>query len=178
MNLGDLTPQQLEDAMHSVLCNAGFAFTSAIWRDRSMTAAWPHVDPVLRRCWAQGWLHDQRGRARELGFEPDEVVEAFTEEEPQHSLWSVFEDLQVRALLEWKPGVHEWWATARHIVAGLDLEMLYMMPKPAEGDIAAADSPFLQLLMRYDQAAGWRVLNFLSEEIPVPGWPPRLGASH
>ena len=161
--------------MHSAICNAGFAFTRAVWGDRSITAAWPHVDPLLRRCWAQAWLQDQRDHTRSLGFDPDEVVEAFTEEQPDHPLWGIFEELQLELLHGWGQGVHEWGVTARHIVVGLDLEQLYMMPRPDEGDVVPADAPFLPLLMRYDQEAGWRVLNFVSEQIPEPGWPPNLG---
>lgn len=175
MNLDDLTPQQLEDAMHSAVCNAGFAFTQAVWGDRSITGAWPHVDPLLRRCWAQAWLKDQRDHTRALRFDPDEVVEAFTDEQPDHPLWPVFEELQLELLHGWRRGVHEWGVTAEHKLIGLDLELLYMLPRPESGDVVAEGSPFLPLLMRYDKAAGWRVLNFLSEQVPEPGWPPSLG---
>lgn len=176
MNLDDLTPQQLEDATHSAVCNAGFAFTQAVWGDRSITEAWPHVDPLLRRCWAQAWLQDQRDAVRADGYDPDAVVEAFTAEQPEHPLWPVFEGLQLAVLLHWAQGVHEWGASARHIVVGLDLELLYMLPKPAEGDVASGEVR-MPLLMSYDESVGWRVLNFLSEQPPVPGWPPQMGAA-
>lgn len=174
MNLDDLTPQQLEDAAHAAVCNAGFAFTEALWGERSLSKAWPHLDPTLRRCMTQAWLHGQKERARAVGFDPDDVVEAFAVDQPTHPLWCVFEELQLPDLLEWKPGAHEWVATARHIVLDLDVELVYMVPRPAEGDIATDWSTFLPLVMRYDPAAGWRVLNFLSEGRPEPGWPPKL----
>lgn len=174
MNLGDLTPQQLEDAMHAAVCTAGFAFTDAVWGEGSLTAAWRLVDPLLRRCWAQAWLQDQRDTARANGFDPGEVVEAFAAERPDHPLWCVFEQLQLEALHEWRQDVHEWGVTAEHKLIGLDIELLYMLPRPEHGDVVPEGSPNVPLLMRYDAEAGWRVLNCVSEEIPVPGWPPRL----
>lgn len=175
MNLEDLTPQQLEDAAHSVVCNVGFAFTQAVWGDHSLTEAWPHVDPLLRRCWAQGWLKDQRQTARAQGFDPDEIVEAFTTEQPHHPLWCVFEQLQLEELHGWRQGVHEWVVSAEHKLIGVDLELLYMLPRPEQGDVVAEGTPFVPLLMSYDREAGWRVLNFISEQVPVPGWPPQMG---
>jgi len=174
MNLEDLTPQDREDAAHAAVCTAGFAFTQAVWGDRSLTKAWPLIDPTLRRCMAQAWLHGQEETALQVGFEPDDVVEAFAEERPEHPLWCVFENLQLPDLLEWMPGVHEWMVTARHIVLDLDVELLYMLPRPDEGDVVPEGSPFLPLVMRYDQAAGWQVLNFVSEAMPAPGWPPQM----
>lgn len=175
MGLDDHTPQQLEDAIHWAVCEAGIAFTQAVWGERSITAAWPHVDPLLRRCWAQAWLKDQRDQAVAAGFDPDDVVEAFTADKPDHPLWCVFEELQLPVLLDWAPGLHEWGSSARHIVVGLDIELLYLMPHPDEGDVVAVGTQRQPMLMSYDEQAGWRVLNFLSEQIPVPGWPPQLG---
>lgn len=174
MNLDDLTPEQLEDAAHAAVCNAGFAFTQALWGAQSLTKAWPLMDPVLRRCLAQAWLNGQQEHARGLGMDPDDIVEAFTAERPEHPLWCVFEELQLPDLLAWKPGAHEWGVTARHIVLGLDVELIYMLPRPAEGDMVDDLSVFLPLVMSYDRAAGWRVLNFFSEQLPEPGWPPRV----
>lgn len=176
MNLDDLTPQDLEDAMHYPVAKAGSAFTQAIWGDQNITGAWPLVDPLLRRCWAQAWLKDQREHTQAVGFDPDEVVEAFTVDEPDHPLWCVFEELQLDVLLKWRQGVHEWGMTARHIVVGLDIELLYALPRSTAALVVPEGSPYVPLLMRYDQDAGWRVLNFLSEQVPVPGWPPQLGA--
>lgn len=56
------------------------------------------------------------------------------------------------------------------------LELLYMLPKPAEGDVASGEVR-MPLLLSYDESVDWRVLNFLSEQPPVPGWPPQMGAA-
>lgn len=31
--------------------------------------------------------------------------------------------------------------------------------------------------MQYDEGVGWRLLNFTSEQIPQPGWPPSMGTA-
>ncbi|WP_019072398.1 hypothetical protein [Streptomyces hokutonensis] len=174
MSLDGITPQALDDFLHWPVCQAGYVFTQAVWGDHSLTDAWPLVDPLFRRCWAQGWLQDQRDLTRACGFDPDEVVEAFTAECPEHPLWPEFERLQLEALHGWKQDVHEWGATAEHKLVGVDLELLYMLPRPESGNVVAEGSPFVPLLMRYDVEAGWRVLNCVSEHVPVPGWPPQL----
>ncbi|MGW3114420.1 hypothetical protein [Streptomyces sp. NPDC001091] len=173
MNFDDLTSQQLEDAIHSAVCNAGFAFTAALWGEQSLTAAWPLMHPDLRRCLTQAWLVGQRDHARALGYDPDEVVEAFAEPVPRHALFCVFEALQLPDLLAMCPGADQWMVTAEYKLVALDTELLYMIPPPAEGDVVPEGTAFLPLVMRHDEA-GWRVLNFFGEVVPEPGWPPRL----
>ncbi|MFD4788886.1 hypothetical protein ACFWN1_17885 [Streptomyces sp. NPDC058459] len=174
MDPNEFDAETLDALAHWPVCEAGYGFTRAVWRDVSLTAAWPHVDPLLRRCWAQTWLQDQRDVAREDGYDPDDVVEAFTADRPVHSLWPVFEEVQLASLHGWVQGVHEWGPTAEHKPVGLDLELVYMVPRPASGNVVPEGGAWMPLLMRYDPVAGWRVLNFLAEIVPEPGWPPRL----
>ncbi|MFJ4201549.1 hypothetical protein ACIP2Y_18200 [Streptomyces sviceus] len=153
MDLDDLTPEQREDVAHAAVCSAGFAFTQALWGERSLTLAWPVMDPVLRRCLAQAWLHGQQDHARRMGMDPDDIVEAFAADRPEHPLWCVFEELQLPDLLAWKLGAHEWCATARHHPLALDVELLYMVP-PTEDGLVSDVSVFLPLVMSYDQGGG------------------------
>lgn len=173
MSLDGLSPEQVEDAAHTAVHTVAFAFTEAVWGVQSLAKAWPLTDPVLRRCMAQAWLYGQEGHAHDAGFDPDDVVEAFAADQPEHPLWEVFEELQLPSLLEWKPGAHEWAVTARPNPVALDVELIYMVP-PTEDGVVSDTSVFLPLVMRYDAVAGWRVLNFLSDGRPEPGWPPRL----
>ncbi|MEU2712950.1 hypothetical protein [Streptomyces sp. NPDC007205] len=50
--------------------------------------------------------------------------------------------------------------------------LVRLLPKPASGQIEV-DEHYVSvpLLMQYSEGPGWRVLNFVSEQIPVPGWP-------
>jgi hypothetical protein len=51
------------------------------------------------------------------------------------------------------------------------MEMLGLWPATEDG-FADSAGPCVPLLLRYDPDTGWRLLNFLSAEIPEPGWPP------
>jgi hypothetical protein len=171
----EMSPQDQEDAAHFAVCEAGYHFVHAVWGARNLSRAWPHVDPLLRRCWAQAWLNGQQDKARGDGFEPAGVVDAFTAEKPEHPLWRIFTGLQTDLLLERCPkDVADWSLTARHILVAPDVELLRLLPPPAQGDVAAVGTQFMPLVMRYEPGPGWRVLNFTSENIPVPGWPPTM----
>jgi hypothetical protein len=173
--LDDVDEQAREDEAHGAVVMAGLAFVHGVWRWRDLLAAWGFVDPLLRRCWAQAWLYPIADAVRACGEDPDAVVEAFTADRPAHRLWKRFAREQMRHLLRAYPkDLIEWAPTARHILVGPDLEMLYLLPVPAEGDIVEDVRENLPLLMRFDPAFGWRVLSFVGESVPVPGWPPAL----
>lgn len=171
----ELDQQDAEDEAHGAVVLGGLAFVHGVWRWRDLLAAWRFVDPLLRRCWAQAWLYPVRDAMEARGDDPDAVVEAFTADQPTHALWKKFARDQMRHLLRTYPNdLIEWAPTARHILVGIDLEMLYLLPAPAEGDIVEDVSVRLPLLMRFDPSFGWRVLSFVGEDVPVPGWPPVL----
>ncbi|MFC9054123.1 hypothetical protein [Streptomyces anthocyanicus] len=153
---------------------AAWSFAEAYWVDKNMEPAWVAVDPLLRRCWTQSWLQPLRARAISDGFDPDEVVEAFADAAPQHPLWRPFAERQVeQATL---PVTREGWGVKVHpeIVAP-DVELVRLMPVPEGGELQPNETyASVPLLMRYDAAAGWRVLNFVSDAVPTPGWPPTM----
>ncbi|MER7716818.1 hypothetical protein ABTX99_07670 [Streptomyces flaveolus] len=153
---------------------AAWSFAEAYWVDKNMELAWVSVDPLLRRCWTQAWLQPLRARAISDGFDPDEVVEAFADAAPQHPLWHPFARRQVeQATL---PVTREGWGVKVHpeIVAP-DVELVRLMPVPEGGELQPNETyASVPLLMRYDAAAGWRVLNFVSDAVPTPGWPPTM----
>jgi len=112
--------------------------------------AWPAVDPLLRTCWAQLWAEPLWARMQADGFRPDDVIAALTEESP----------------------LRTWGASGNHRLIAPDIELTYLTPHqgpiPPGGQFIG--TPFL---MRYSDDA-WRVLNFFSERLPQPGWPPQL----
>lgn len=163
-------------AAHAEVVEGVFAFAEPFWGRRDLRAAWPHTDPDLRRCWAQQWLTPVRERVRRDGFRPGEVVEAFAEDEPDHPLFPVFEELQMPRLLGAGP-VHTWGTTFGHRLVAPDVELVHLMPVPDDGSVrvlrpgeAFVGMPFLMSL----REGRWRVLNFFSERLPEPGWPPVL----
>ncbi|MET7935379.1 hypothetical protein [Streptomyces sp. NPDC005322] len=152
------------------------AFIEAIWVQHSLATAWPHVDPLLRTCWAQSWLTPLLPQAQQDGYHPDEVVDQLTLDEPAHSLWEPFARTQVDALCgSFKVSPQTWgFASDRRLIAP-DIELLRYLPVPATGAIQADEQyAYMPFLMRYSAPFGWRVLNFVSEHFPQTGWPPKL----
>ncbi|MBY8879742.1 hypothetical protein [Actinacidiphila acidipaludis] len=165
---------ELDENPHTAVQLAVRAVQRAFWGDGDLRAAWPLLDPLLRRCWVMAWLAPQRGEVRRLGYDPDDVVEAFVADYPRHRLWSVFECGQVTFLEESAPAdITTWGISAEPTVVGVDMELLALWPVPEDGtDQVADDAKCVPFLMRYDDEAGWRLLNFFSMDVPVPGWPP------
>ncbi len=135
-----------------------------------MRAAWPAVDPLLRLCWAQMWAEPFRATLASYGFDPDQVVDAFTAENPTHPLWPQFEDASLK-LTDFGPNVHTWSVTSGLRIIAPDVELVGLAPIAG---IKPGDSAFvIPFVMRFSESR-WRVLNFFGERIPEPGWPPTL----
>lgn len=152
------------------------AFADLYWGRRDIEAAWLLTDPLLRRCWGQAWLLPMRDKARSEGFDPDDVIEAFTADEPQHELWAHFVRAQSRVRPdEPRIDVRAWGVKVNPDPVGLDLELVRYLPTPASGVIQPEELYVaMPLLMRYTEGAGWRMLNFSGEVVPTPGWPPTM----
>lgn len=169
------TEQDIQDAATNAPRVAVFRFVSAVWSDLDLRAAWLLTDPLLRRCWAQAWLAEQHDLTRSLGYDPDDVVEAFTADRPEHDLWQDFEATQMPSLLAAQPGnLLEWGASAHPEPVDLDTELVWLRSMPAGQAEAVVNGPGVPFVMRFEDGPGWRVLNFVSERVPVPGWPPVL----
>ncbi|WP_333767744.1 hypothetical protein [Streptomyces sp. IBSBF 2435] len=153
---------------------AGRAVHRALWIDFNLRAAWPWIDPTLRRCMVQLWLTPQRKALKHLGYTREGVVEALVVDEPRHRLWSVYESAQIQRFAQGAPeGIESWVMTVDTEPLAPDVERLALYAPPAAGDVA--DGPWVTLVMRYAGGAGWRLLSF-DEDVPVPtpGWPPTL----
>ncbi|WP_129312382.1 hypothetical protein [Streptomyces sp. L2] len=156
--------------------NAAWAFAVAYWIDRDMRAAWRVTHPTLRRCWTQAWLSPLLAHGRVDGH-PEAVVEAFAEDEVRHEFWEPFAHAQVSRSTPLALDREAW-----GMQANPDLVAPYMMlvrlVSTAPTGAGRSDEPCssVPLLMQYDAGPGWRLLNFASERMPVPGWrPPRFG---
>jgi hypothetical protein len=167
-------PADIEAEAHAPILAAAAAVQRAVWQDFNLRAAWPWIDPTLRRCMLQQWLTSQRKAFKRRGCDPVEVVDALAEDDPRHPLWCVYEAAQIQALNAQAPeGISGWVLTANTEAVAPDIEMVGLYEPPPEGE--AADGPWVSMTMRYAQGAGWRLLS-LNEEVPVPvpGWPPTL----
>lgn len=152
----------------------GRAVQLALWGDFNLRAAWPWLDPTLRTCMVQQWLTPQRRALKRLGYTREEAVEALVVDDPRHRLWSVYESAQIQRLTEAAPpGIESWVMTVDTEPLAPDIERLGLYEPPVVGDVA--DGPWVTLVMRYSEDAGWRVLSFNEDvPVPVPGWPPTM----
>lgn len=114
------------------------------------------------------------GQLRADGYDRDDVVEAFAADEPDHPLWASFAKAQARGAT--LPVDRETWGIkVNPETVALDVELLRLLPKPASGVVLPGETyAAVPLLMRYEVGPGWRVLNFVSENIPEAGWPPAM----
>lgn len=175
-----MDPENQDDAViaaQAPVMQAAWEFAGAYWVDHDMSAAWLATHPTLRRCWTQAWLMPLAEQASADGYDPDEVVEAFAEDVVEHALWEPFARMQTRQA-QTLPVDRETWGTKVNpdfIAPGVILVRL--LPVPPGGVIQPEETyASIPLLMQHDEGNGWRLLNFVSEQIPVPGWPPQLGA--
>ncbi len=161
-------------AAQAPVINAAWAFAEAFWVDRDMRATWKAAHPTLRHCWTQTWLMPMRAQARAEGFGPDEVVEAFAVDEVDHPLWEPFARTTLRGAT--LPVTRETWGMkVNPDYVAPDVVLVRLLPVPASGQIEVDETyASVPLLMQHDEGDGWRLLNFVSEQIPVPGWPPQM----
>ena len=161
-------------AAQAPIVNAAWKFIGAYWIDHDMRATWVAAHPTLRRCWAQTWLMPMRSQARAQGLKPDEVIEAFAADEVDHPLWESFAhavsngaDLPVHR--------DTWGIKVNPDFLAPDIAVVRLLPTPSDGVIHPGEGYMsVPLVMQYDDGPGWRLLNFVSERIPEPGWPPAL----
>jgi len=179
----EFDPAQLDPDEFSRI-RAQIPVTSAAWRfltpalrDNDLTVAWPAVDLTLRLCWAQAWLGLNRAQAAADGYDLHEVAVALTDDAPSHPLWRHFS----RVLLRDLHGVanvdpNTWGIGANVRVVDVDTEVLYLQDMTGlEGGVwqPGQERSVLPIVMRLAHGQ-WRVLNFGSETVPIPGWPPTL----
>jgi hypothetical protein len=150
-------------------------FVEQIWGEKSLTRAWPLVDPLLRHCLSQHWLYNNRSDLAASGWQVDEVTAAFMADQPSHPLWHHMERVQLRDLHSTWDDLRSWGSGTATRLYGPDIEAVTFFPPGLKVFEPGATSVMYQFLMRYDVEAGWRVLN-LWDYFPEPGWPPRLWA--
>lgn len=155
---------------------AAWRFLQSFYGSGDLLQAWPHVDPLLRLCWAQWWLCANQAALETNGYALDEVAEALVVDEPTHPLWGDFQRVLVRDFTAVSPvDLDTAGIGAAPRVIGLDIELLYVHREvPADGLWPAGASAEVVALMMRLSGSHWRVLNLGYEAVPIPGWPPQL----
>lgn len=61
-----------------------------------MRATWRATHPTLRHYWTQAWLAPRLPHTRLRGHNPDDVVEAFSQDNVDHELWHPFAHTRIK----------------------------------------------------------------------------------
>lgn len=173
--LNDLPDEVRDEAIsQSGVMGAGFDFLKALYGG-DWIGTWDATHPTLRLCLSQFWA-DRNREALQLGGHDYKTVadELSATSHGDHELWKPFTDFLHNRFRDGVPLDPE--------AAGIghsrrevdrDTELLYVHPKggfiwqPGETRLT------YPLLMQLDKGH-WKVLNWRSETIPVPGYPPTL----
>lgn len=145
-----------------------------VWGEQDLRTAWHLTDPEFRTCLAQRWILDNEQEFASSAWERDEVVSAFEADAPDHELWHHFERVHLRGWRQLGDLTQFGTGTATRVVA-LDVEEVLLFPPEVTELQPGEESPAVPILLRHTPEVGWRVLNFGSEVVPQPGWPPLLG---
>lgn len=155
---------------------AAWEFLQALY-DGDLQGAWQLMDPTLRLCWAQGWVHHNDSKLRASGYDPDELITALVDDaDAGHEWWESFSAATIRDFHQAIPlDVEAAGIGSTPRAMAMDVEVLYVHPTPPQGSLwkegeARAVFP---LVMRFANEK-WGVLNWGFEAIPTPGYPPIL----
>ncbi|GAB2963483.1 hypothetical protein [Amycolatopsis acidiphila] len=170
-----------ESLAQAAVADAAHKFLLSAAGDGGLLRAWPLVDPTLRICLAQLWVHANRGPITRLDFDFEEVAAALAKEGPGHRLWSNFETVTVRALRKTVyAGIGDnpenWGIASAPRLIDVETKLLYVHDvSKLPGAVWESDtySIVVPMVMRLTDGE-WRVLNVGSDVVPEPGWPPRL----
>jgi hypothetical protein len=156
-------------AAQAPVMNAAWAFAEAYWIRRDMRKTWRRTHPQLRHRWAEAWLLSADGQlsAGQYDYETGKIVEAFVEDHVDHGLWESFARGQVKqASLAVDRGA--WGVEANPEFVAPDLVLVRLVQVPSGGTgFSHGTHASIPLLMHYHVSCGWRLLNFLSAQIPI-----------
>lgn len=145
-----------------------------------LVSAWRFIDPTLRLCWAQWWVHANDAPLRSHGHRPEGVIAALTAStDGSDELWGDFSRVIVRDFQKAFPlDVDSAGIGVTPRALGLDIELLYVHKEPPTGGSwePGESSEVIPLVMCLSEG-GWKVLNLGYEAIPTPGYPPALDGS-
>jgi hypothetical protein len=142
-----------------------------------LARAWPLVHPQLRLCWVQWWATANEIALWQEGYELVKISPALASSgAKEHPLWADFERVLLRDFRKAYPldlttsGI----GVAPRVIA-LDTELLYVHAEIPPGGAweAGADSLAYPMVMQLNDNR-WFVLNWASDVIPTPGYPPTL----
>lgn len=170
-----------DDILHDIAAQT--AVVSAAWKflqafyGGDLTAAWSVMHPLFRLCLAQWWADANRDSFEATGYSVEKTAEELAQSSPgEHELWSSFARVilrDFRSAFPLDPDRAGIGSTPR--VLALDTELLYVHPEPPANGLwqSGASSRAYGLVMQLTEGQ-WAVMNWGSEAVPSPGYPPTL----
>ena len=142
-----------------------------------LVRAWDVVHPQLRLCWVQWWATANKDALRRSGYELVATAEEIARSTPtEHPLWTDFERVLLRDFRNAYPlslatsGI----GAATRVIA-LDTELLYIHAEIPPGGVWEENAAsFVYPMVMQLHGSRWTVLNWASDVIPTPGYPPTL----
>jgi hypothetical protein len=167
-----------EALAQSEVVSIAWEFLHAFYKGE-LVKAWDVVHPQLRLCWLQWWATANKDALLQSGYELVGTAEELARGVPkEHPLWADFERVLLRDFRNAYPlslatsGI----GAASRVIA-LDTELLYIYPEIPPGGIGEENAAsFMYPMVMQLGGSGWTVLNWASDVIPTPGYPPTLSA--
>ncbi|RJT81085.1 hypothetical protein D6T63_07900 [Arthrobacter cheniae] len=157
--------------------------TSVAWKflrhfyNGDLAAAWKVMHPTLRLCLSQWWVDANRDAIRGEGLDIEVTAEQLSSQAgPQHKLWQHFERVLLRDFSRAYPLDPDRAGIGSLLrVIEMDTELLYVHPDSPEGRLWAPGEslPVYPLVIGLTNGE-WKVLNWASDVVPEPGFPPTL----
>jgi hypothetical protein len=168
--------QQEEVRAQTEVVGAAWEFLTPFYGG-DLAAAWLRVHPSLQLCWSQWWAHANETPMAQAGLVAKDVAQNVATAGPEAEEWTGFARVILRDFRQaWPldPDVAGIGAAPRVIAP--DIELLMVHPEAPEGNVwqPGHAAEVMPLVMAFDAGVGWRVLNFASDLMPEPGWPPRM----
>lgn len=158
--------------------DAATEFVFAVLEDR-FAEAWRYMAPGYRLCRAQAWLWNNRLHPDFAGADLDAQAATLAEEHSPHRFWDEFAASEARgfadALADFLP--RGYGAASRPRPLGPDLELVIYAPTDGAPFVrldapTLLEDPYLAVMLRTPE--GWRLAQWGSDRLPLPGWPPDL----
>lgn len=172
-----LSPEEREQLSAQVqMASAAWNFLNPFYAG-DLEAAWDFIHPTYRLCLAQWWAEANRNALNAGGYDAETTAEDLSRSGSKgNPLWADFARVILRDFWKAYPlDVASAGIGGTPRLVALDTELLYVHPEVPEGFIwkPGEERTAYAILMRLLDGQ-WKVLNWASEKIPVPGMPPEL----
>lgn len=170
-----------EDAQQEILAQvavmkAAWSFLNKFYRG-DLSAAWDVLHPTYKLCLAQWWVKANETPLSSEGYDLGTAAQDLASTTGgENDLWDDFSRVVLRDFTQGfplDPGTASIGAAVRMI--DLDTELLYVHPdSPDGGRWDPGETKGVYPLVMKLSGNEWKVLNWASDIIPVPGLPPTL----